>query len=207
MQITDQNPINTEIINNASAFHDSLQYMQEIAAGHGPPGTDKPGDYKHLIKLNYQRMKRVYKTCELSGELKEVAGSLSVLLIWMVLTDIRCADSTYSIPVMQRIAESGSHIELKILYRDEHPEIMDAFLTNGARAVPKLICLDARSLKVLDTWGPRPEPMQKLLEKHKKNPVLSKDEFSELIQRKYLEDKTGTIQNELLNLLRSIHKQ
>ena len=38
--------------------------------------------------------------------------------------------------------ESGENIELKIVLRDENEELMNEFLTNGSRSIPKLIVLD-----------------------------------------------------------------
>lgn len=33
-------------------------------------------------------------------------------------------------------------LELRVLRRDEHPEIMDEYLTNGSRSIPVVIVLD-----------------------------------------------------------------
>jgi hypothetical protein len=202
-----QNTFNRYHIQKAMDFGESLQEMERFVRENMAVSSKQTTDYLHLMKLNFQRMKRVYKTTIINDKLMELASNLRQSLIWMVITDPRCGDSAQSIPVMQRIAELTSKIELKIILRDDHPEIMDAFLTGDARAIPKLICLDSETLKVVGTWGPRPKPLQEILMKHKENPVMSKSEFSEKIQRKYLEDKTRTIQKEFLELLKSCNLQ
>lgn len=204
---TRQHPIKEFHIPRAMDFDESLQEMERFVRENVAVSSKQTTDDQHLIKLNFQRMKRVYKTTVINNKLMELASNLRQSLIWMVITDPRCGDSAQSIPVMQRIAELTSKIKLKIILRDEHPEIMDAFLTGDARAIPKFICLDSETLKVLGTWGPRPKPLQEILMKHKENPVMSKSEFSEKIQRKYLEDRTRTIQKEFLELLNSCNLQ
>ncbi len=203
MTKTGHNPVTALVAGSAYTFQESLHMMQKAAMGGGMTEEAVSGDYRHLVKLNYQRMKRVYKTCKIGEKLMKKAENFSRPVIWLVLTDMRCGDSAQSIPVMQRIAELSTKIQLKILFRDDYPEIMDAFLTNGARSIPKLICLDKNTLCVEGIWGPRPEPLQKLVLEHKKNPVHEKEALSEMIQRKYLRDKTVTIQKELLELLES----
>ncbi len=202
-----KNPITPAIIQQAENFDESLRRMESLIRDKQNTIPNETESYLQLIKLNFHRMKRVYKTTCIHDELRDVAINFPTHIIWIVITNPRCGDSAQSIPVMQRIAELNDKIQLKIILMDDHPEVMDSYLTNGARAIPKLICLNADTLEELGTWGPRPEPMQMLLREHKNNPVLSKSEFSELIQRKYLEDKTTTIQNEYLELLKSWSRQ
>ena len=198
-----KNPITPAIIQQAENFDESLRHMEALVRNKQNTILNEDESYLQLIKLNFHRMKRVYKTTRIHDELQDEAINSSTPMTWIVITNPRCGDSAQSIPVMQKIAELNDKIQLKIIMRDEHLEVMDAYLTDGTRAIPKLICLNADTLEELGTWGPRPEPMQKLLKEHKNNPVLSKSEFSEMIQRKYLEDKTKTIQNEVLELFKS----
>jgi len=194
--------ITTTIISKAISFDKSLQHMEALIHTEQNSMPNETNNYSQLIKLNFQRMKRVYKTTHINDELKKAATNFSTHIFWVVLTNPRCGDSAQSIPVMQRIAEQNNMIQLKIIYSDEHPEILDAYLTKGTRSIPKLICLNADTLKELGTWGPRPKSFQYLLIEHKNNPVLSKSEFSEMIQRKYLEDKTKSLQKEFIELLK-----
>ena len=50
-------------------------------------------------------------------------------------------------------------LELRIVLRDEHPEVMDRYLTNGSRSIPIVIALD-EEFRELGHWGPRPRELQ-----------------------------------------------
>jgi len=102
------------------------------------------------------------------------------------------------LPIIAKMADISSHISLKILLRDENLDIMDAFLTNGGRSIPKLICLDANTLELKWDWGPRPAPAQDLLRIHKTKPDESHEDFVKQVQLWYAKDKSRTLQKELL---------
>ena len=59
------------------------------------------------------------------------------------------------LPVAERIARDAEQVDLRILPRDEHLDLMDQYLTNGGRSIPKLIAMDAETGEELFTWGPR----------------------------------------------------
>ena len=91
-------------------------------------------------------------------------------------------------------------IELKLLIRDEHPGVMERFLTNGAKSIPKLIALND-SLEVLGTWGPRPAPIQEAFLENKQSQKLSGQAFSAQMHLWYAKDKGLTMQLEFLSIL------
>ncbi len=62
----------------------------------------------------------------------------------LVLAEDWCGDASNTIPVLAKVAEQVPGLELRVLRRDEHPEVMDRYLTNGARSIPIVIALDAR---------------------------------------------------------------
>lgn len=150
--------------------------------------------YLNYTKLNLHRSQRVYKTTQLFEETKEKLQTLQHQQKWIVLSEIWCGDAAHSLPVMARMAEFSTNIQLRILNRDEHLDLMDAFLTNGGRAIPKVIIVDNCS-NVIATWGPRPVLYQTLYETIVKE--KTKEEVYELLQRWYNDDKTQEIQKEL----------
>lgn len=77
----------------------------------------------------------------------------------LVLAEGWCGDASSSIPVVARFAEAVPGFELRILRRDEHPELMDRYLTNGSRSIPIVVVLD-ESFHELGHWGPRPSALQ-----------------------------------------------
>ena len=96
----------------------------------------------NYTQLNDRRMSRWDKTLKLTNEVQEQIARMEANLLFLVLTESWCGDASPSLPVMNKIAELNPNIEFKIILRDENPELMDAFLTNGARSIPKLIILD-----------------------------------------------------------------
>ena len=59
----------------------------------------------------------------------------------LVIAEDWCGDASSTIPVVARFADAVPGVELRILRRDEHPELMDRYLTNGARSIPIVIAL------------------------------------------------------------------
>ena len=99
------------------------------------------------------------------------------------------------------MAKSLPNTDLALVLRDELPELMDQFLTNGSRAIPKLIVLEKDSLEVVTTWGARPAPAQALVDAYQADP--NRPDYQVLnisLQKWYNRDKTATLQAELLNL-------
>jgi hypothetical protein len=120
---------------------------------------------------------------------------------WLVLTESWCGDAAHVIPVINKIAELSDHIDLKLVYRDENEALMNAFLTNGSRSIPKLIMIDSHSGEVLDTFGPRPsEATQLVLDYKAKHGVLT-PEFKEELQHWYNTDKGQNTIEDLIQLL------
>lgn len=127
--------------------------------------------------------------------------------LWLVITEAWCGDAAQNIPVIAKIAEINSNIELKFILRGENLVVMDTYLTNGGRSIPKLICLDSQTLEELGTWGPRPVIAQKRFMKDKTDPDVSHEEMVKNNQLWYLQDKTLSIQNEFLELIKKCKKK
>jgi len=151
-------------------------------------------------KLNRQRMARLEKTVEVSNEVKAAAGKIERPQIWLVITEGWCGDAAQNIPVIEKIAAESDSIETRYILRDENLELMDEFLTGGARSIPKLIVLDAETLEEFGTWGPRPADAQELFDEMRKR-GLEKPLIMENLQRWYNEDKSRSMQAEFQVLL------
>ena len=105
-------------------------------------------------------------------------------------------------PVMNKLVEQAKNLDFKILYRDENKELMNRFLTNGSKSIPKLIMIDTENLEVLDVYGPRPSIATKLVDDYKNEHGVLTPEFREDLQRWYNKDKGQTIMEDLLELLK-----
>jgi hypothetical protein len=61
--------------------------------------------------------------------------------------------------VVARLTEAAGW-DLRVLTRDDNPDLMDAHLTNGrSRSIPVVIVYDER-LREIGWWGPRPGEIQ-----------------------------------------------
>lgn len=154
-------------------------------------------------KLNWARTQRLHKTISLNPELVKAVEKIRHHYTWLVLTETWCGDSAQNLPVIAEIAKSNpDKIKLFILLRDENPELMNSYLTNGAKAIPKMIAIDETLGKEAFIWGPRPLPAQALLLDWKKNPDgKSWDDFEKDLHGWYAKDKTATLQTEFMELL------
>ncbi len=151
-------------------------------------------------KLNRQRMYRLEKTVEINDSLKEKARKINRKQIWLIITEGWCGDAAQNIPIIEKIAAENDLIETRYVLRDSNLELMDAFLTNNARSIPKLIALDAQSLQELGIWGPRPQAAMDLFIEMRRQ-GLEKPLIMENLQRWYVADKNQAIQTEFENLL------
>lgn len=184
---------------NAVGFE---QYLADFRSAIESAPNSKYSNYSQYLPLNWQRTTRVYQHYHPSEAILNTAASLDQKLYWLLIVEPWCGDVSQSLPVIARVAEaSKGRIELRLTYRDENPELMNAHLTNGAsRSIPILIQMDS-AFEVLGTWGPRPKEAQVLVEKLKSNPATA-DNYAEVLHRWYARNKQQAIQSELLALLK-----
>jgi hypothetical protein len=125
---------------------------------------------------------------------------------WILITEAWCGDAAQSVPVIDLMAQHNSDINLRIVLRDEFPQLIDEVLTNGGRSIPKLVAFDDQG-ELSFIWGPRPAPAQELVTSYKNMPEPKKTyvEFSVDVQKWYGADATRTIQEEIGNLLTVQH--
>lgn len=151
-------------------------------------------------KLNFSRRKRLDKTAKISEESIEVFKNISKKQTWLVISEPWCGDAAQTLPYLNKIAQLSKNIDLKIVLRDENPELMDAFLTNGSRAIPVVIMLD-EDFNVLQTWGPRSKAATKLVSDYKEHHGKIDDAFKEMLQVWYNNDKGVSIVNDISTLV------
>jgi hypothetical protein len=155
----------------------------------------------NYTKMYLQRVSRWDKRGKLNIELIDKLRSFPRKMIWLVLNEGWCGDSAQTIPFINKMAEISKNIDLKIILRDQNLELMDQFLTNGARSIPKLIALDANSLEILGTWGPRPKEAYEMYKAQRSNPDIPNKQAVENLHLWYARDKGESIQQEFLELL------
>lgn len=188
---------------NAYSYTDYMLLMEKVVLENRTTGLKQSDELNYYTRLNLSRMQRLNKKITIGEELKLAVDEFQTPQTWYILTEAWCGDAAQNIPVIAALALSNPMITVKLLLRDENPEIMNAYLTNGGRSIPKLIAVD-EEFNELFTWGPRPAQAQQMLQEYKANPVKSYKEFSEDIQRWYIADKTASIQKELKVLLDAV---
>jgi uncharacterized protein (DUF2461 family) len=155
---------------------------------------------KEYIHLNQRRMARVEKTYKVSGELAAQVTSLKHNTYWLVLTEHWCGDASQILPALNTLAIlSKGKIEMRLVYRDENAELMDAYLTDESRSIPKLIQLDEH-FNVTGIWGPRPNTAQRLVKQLKSNPATAVTYANEL-HLWYAKDKQQSLETEIAKLI------
>ncbi len=175
--------------------------VQNLASAGQTTGEVQSEANINYTQLNDRRMARWDKTLKLSQEVQEQIAGIKSKLLFLVLTESWCGDASPSLPVMNKIAELNPNIELKIVLRDEHPELMDVFLTNGARSIPKLIMFDKSKDQILGDWGPRPSAATQIALEYKQQHGTLTPEFKKDLQMWYNKDKGKNILEDLLMLL------
>lgn len=168
-------------------------------------GPDQSEEMVAYTKLNLARTVRNEKTVKLLPELREALAQAGPMN-WLVLTEPWCGDSSQVMPVLAMMAGDAPNINLSILLRDEHLDLMDRYLTLGGRSIPKLIAFDSKGTELF-TWGPRPQQAQDIVWENKKLPAgqqLEKEELYAKVHAWYAKDRGVSIQNEVLALLRGL---
>lgn len=200
MEIT-QSVITQEHIKNGMSYEAYRLLIDQLLSENKTTGDNHSESMLDYAKLNMQRMNKWDKIFKPSDELVEMIKSISKPVYWVVLTEGWCGDAAQNLPVIAKLASMNSNIKLSLLLRDENLDVMDAYLTNGGRSIPKMIMLD-ENLNKLGQWGPRPQPVQDILMDLKaKGGEFSYDEFGVAAHTWYAKDRTKTLQQELLELL------
>ena len=194
-----------DIIKNS--LEKSISYQEyrilvaDLVAEGKSTGENQTDNLFNYSKLNNSRMKRLDKTFHISEGAKEIIKNTEKKYHWIVLTESWCGDAAHSLPVINKIAEASENIELNVVLRDENEALMNQFLTNGGKSIPKLIVFDAETNKVVDTWGPRPSEATKMVEEQKQQFGSLDAAFKEELQVWYNKNKGVDIEEDIVSLV------
>jgi hypothetical protein len=117
----------------------------------------------------------------------------------LVLAEDWCGDASNTIPILAKLAEQVPGLELRVLRRDEHPGVMDRYLTGTSRSIPIVIALDA-GFRELGHWGPRPGELQALVMENRGRVPYA--EFYPEVRKWYARDRGETTLREVLAVTR-----
>ena len=196
--------LSAERLASALTYAQYRQRIDELMAQGKTTGETQSPELTAYAKLNIQRMQRLDKKTELLPELQDALAALEHDYAWVIITEGWCGDASQLVPVFEKAAQaSQGRIRTYYLLRDENLDLMDRYLTNGGRAIPKLLVLHADTLTEVTNWGPRPAEAQDLVLELKAAGV-DHDEMAEKVHTWYAHNKTHATQQELLTLVKGL---
>ncbi|MDX8553923.1 thioredoxin family protein [Tenacibaculum sp. 1B UA] len=187
-------------LEKALSYSEYRDLVSDLLAQGKSTGPNQSDDLLNYSKLNDKRMKRLDKTVKLTEETLAKIKDVKEPQTWLVLTEGWCGDAAQNLPVINKIAEENPNINLKLVLRDENLELMDEFLTNGGRSIPKLIALNKEN-EVINTWGPRPTTATKMVVDYKEKHGSLDADFKTDLQVWYNKNKGENTQEDLVSML------
>jgi hypothetical protein len=113
----------------------------------------------------------------------------------LVIAEDWCGDASSTVPVLAKLAHAVPGLGLRVILRDQNPEVMDRYLTNGSRSIPIVIALDEQFREV-GHWGPRPRDLQAWVMEHRLK--VPKSELYPQVRQWYARDHGETTLREVL---------
>lgn len=196
--------INTIIdssLKNSMTYAEYRDLVSDLVAKQSTTGNEKTEALANYTMLNDRRMRRWDKTVKVSNEIANQIQIFNKKTTWLVITESWCGDAAHILPVINKIAELNNNIDYRVVLRDKNEALMNAFLTNGGKAIPKLIMIDNETNTVVDTFGPRPSVAAALVNEYKEKHGQLTSEFKEDLQRWYNKDKGQSTIQDLVELL------
>lgn len=124
----------------------------------------------------------------------------------LAVSETWCGDSVNILPWVDALDASSPLVELRIIERDQHLDLMDQHLTNGrSRSIPIVILLDDRLVERA-WWGPRTLVMQQWFETPEAQ-ALSKDARYKELRLRYSRDRGRAILDEITAMIEWVAAQ
>jgi len=137
-----------------------------------------PQEYVSTMTKHQDNLVYVYKTFDLPDDQEFFQHLKNQDLSVLVITEDWCGDAMLNIPILLRICEEA-HIQVRMISRDEHPELMDQYLTNGSKSIPIFIFINSQG-EQQSVWGPRAPKIQGIVDEAKDSlPSKDKEDFEE----------------------------
>ncbi|HEY8164813.1 MAG TPA: thioredoxin family protein [Gemmatimonadaceae bacterium] len=151
-------------------------------------------------KTNGDLWAAIYARAAIKPE--SIARISRIVRTWhfLVLSEDWCGDSINILPVIARFVEAAASVDMRIIGRDDHSELMIEHLTGAkrSRSIPVVILLDSDFMEQA-WWGPRPTELQDWVVRE--GLALPTVERYRQIRTWYARDKGQTIVTELLQMI------
>lgn len=188
-------------IANSFSYREYRDYVSTLLADGLSTGATQSEALTHYSTLNEVRMNRLDKTIEVPREIKDKLVRLKTPHKLLVISEGWCGDAAQIVPVINKLAEESDKLDLKIVLRDDNDQLMNEYLTNGARSIPKLVLIESETGVVRGSWGPRPHDAAKLIRDYKEKYGEINEEAKTELQKWYLHDKGHSTMEEITLLL------
>ena len=190
---------------NSHSYSEYRKLVSDLLLEGKSTGNEQSESLTNYSKLNEARMNRLEKTIKISETVAEKLQNLDNHYIWLVLSEGWCGDAAQILPILDKMAHaSNKRIDLRIALRDENDDLMNQYLTNGGRAIPKVIVICKEAVIVRTDWGPRPKGASDLMAKHKREVGAIDEKIKTDLQLWYLADKGISVQEELVEIMENI---
>ena len=195
------NAIILESLKKSISYSDYRALVSKLVEQNSTTGNEKTEALVNYTMLNDRRMRRWDRTLKISDKNKSQIENYKKKITWLVITESWCGDAAHVMPVINKAAELNNNINYRIVLRDGNDALMNQFLTNGGKAIAKLIMIDNDTNNVVNTFGPRPTLATELVNTYKAEHGQLTPEFKEDLQRWYNKDKGQSTLRDLLHLL------
>lgn len=189
---------------NTFSYKEYREHVTQLLESGLATGATQSEALTHYSTLNEVRMNRLDKTIVIPDEIKSKLQALDKDYTLLVLSEGWCGDAAQIVPVINKMNEVTGKLDLRIVLRDDNPELMDLYLTNGGRSIPKLILVDKETLEPKGSWGPRPKDAAQLIADFKAKDGTITDEAKTELQKWYLHDKGHSTMQEIFDLVERV---
>lgn len=190
---------------NSHSYAEYRKLVTDLLSEGKSTGNEQSESLTNYSKLNDARMNRLEKTIKISEDVISKLQHLDNHYIWLVISEGWCGDAAQILPILNKMAhESDKKIDLRIVLRDENEELMNQYLTNGGKAIPKVVVICKEAGIVRADWGPRPKGASELMAKHKREVGAIDEKIKTDLQLWYLADKGVSVQQEIVEIMENI---
>ncbi|WP_396217359.1 thioredoxin family protein [Flavobacterium sp.] len=187
-------------LQNSHSYTEYRNIVSKLISEGKSTGKEQSADLLHYSELNEVRMKRLEKTLKLDPEVEKTLQNLKSKQTWLVISEGWCGDAAQILPIIKLMSEASENIDLKLVFRDENDALMNQFLTNGSKSIPKLLILD-EAFNLINHWGPRPEGAKNLIIEYKAKHGIVDEVAKIALQKWYLDDKGISTMMEIVGMI------
>lgn len=187
-------------LQNSYSYNEYRTFVSKLISDGKSTGREQSADLLHYSELNEVRMKRLEKTLKLDLEVEKALQNLKSKQTWLVISEGWCGDAAQILPIIKLMSDAYENIDLKLVFRDENEELINQFLTNGAKSIPKLLVLD-EAFNLINHWGPRPEGAKNLIKEYKAKIGIVDEAAKIALQKWYLDDKGISTMKEIVGMI------